>query len=326
VQLGIAARTGGANENHWIDDLLITGQTYDIAGPERGQTVTFQVSNNNPALFAVQPAISTDGTLTYTPAPNACGSAVVTVVLKDNGGTANGGTDTSVPVQFTIAVNPLNDSCPVAEGATVQTLAGTPVAIHLVATDNDNETGCGTAVLGYGVMLPQHGVLQGILPDVVYTPDPGYCGADSFQFLVEDGVCFDTAVVNIEVMPFNTCPTATPQSVTACGGTPVAITLAGVDPDTGGCGPTIQGFTVVTEPMHGVLSGTAPALTYTAAAGYIGLDSFTFTVTDGQCVSAPARVSIVVLSSGAPHCQIVVGPRLVLTPDVTENIVCRVTT
>ena len=34
---------------------------------ESAQTVTFNVSNDNNALFAVQPAIAPDGTLTYTP-------------------------------------------------------------------------------------------------------------------------------------------------------------------------------------------------------------------------------------------------------------------
>ncbi len=63
---------------------------------ESGQTLTFNVTNNNNALFSVQPAVnSTTGTLTYTPAANANGSATVTVSLSDNGGTANGGVDTS---------------------------------------------------------------------------------------------------------------------------------------------------------------------------------------------------------------------------------------
>ena len=38
-----------------------------------------------------------NGTLTYTPAANANGTATVTVAIKDNGGTANGGVDTSAP-------------------------------------------------------------------------------------------------------------------------------------------------------------------------------------------------------------------------------------
>jgi CSLREA domain-containing protein len=84
-----------------------------LAGPadESGQTLTFQVTNNtNAALFSSAPAISSTGTLTYTPAANANGSATITIVLKDNGGTANGGVDTSAPQTFTITVNSVNDA------------------------------------------------------------------------------------------------------------------------------------------------------------------------------------------------------------------------
>src|SRR5205807_10423883 len=42
---------------------------------EAGQTVTFTVTNDNNALFSVQPAIAPNGTLTYTSAPNGNGSA-----------------------------------------------------------------------------------------------------------------------------------------------------------------------------------------------------------------------------------------------------------
>ena len=67
------------------------------AGPanESGQAVNFVVSNNNAALFSAQPAVAANGTLTYTPAANANGSATVTVMIHDDGGTANGGVDTS---------------------------------------------------------------------------------------------------------------------------------------------------------------------------------------------------------------------------------------
>ena len=83
------------------------------AGPtadELTQTLTFLVSNDNNALFAVQPAIAADGTLTYTLAPNANGVANVTVRLMDNGGTANLGVDTSAQQTFTITVNGVNDA------------------------------------------------------------------------------------------------------------------------------------------------------------------------------------------------------------------------
>ncbi|HWU53097.1 MAG TPA: Ig-like domain-containing protein, partial [Tahibacter sp.] len=80
-------------------------------GDGNTQIVDFQVtSNSNPSLFSTAPAISPTGTLTYTTAPNANGTATLSVVLHDNGGTAFGGVDTSAPQTLTITVTPVNDA------------------------------------------------------------------------------------------------------------------------------------------------------------------------------------------------------------------------
>ena len=47
--------------------------------------MSIDVSNDFNELFEVQPAIDAGGTLTYTPAEDANTSALVTVVLTDNG-------------------------------------------------------------------------------------------------------------------------------------------------------------------------------------------------------------------------------------------------
>jgi Subtilase family/Bacterial Ig domain len=89
------------------------------AGPadESAQTLTFIVSSDNPALFITPPAIASDGTLTFTPAPNATGTATVTVVLMDGGGTTDGGVDTSTAKSFTITVTAVNDAPGFTSGA-----------------------------------------------------------------------------------------------------------------------------------------------------------------------------------------------------------------
>jgi hypothetical protein len=76
------------------------------AGPasETAQTLSFELTNDNPALFTSQPTLSADGTLTYTPASGANGSATITVVLKDSGGRAESGSDTSAAQTFVISV------------------------------------------------------------------------------------------------------------------------------------------------------------------------------------------------------------------------------
>ena len=85
---------------------LLNWATSIADGPanETGQALNFIVSNNNNTLFSTQPAISSTGTLTFTPQANAVGTATVSVQLHDNGGTANGGVDTSAAQTFTISV------------------------------------------------------------------------------------------------------------------------------------------------------------------------------------------------------------------------------
>ena len=63
------------------------------------------------------PRFRSTGTLTYTPAANANGSATVSVQIHDNGGTANGGVDTSATQTFTITVNAVNDAPSFTKGA-----------------------------------------------------------------------------------------------------------------------------------------------------------------------------------------------------------------
>jgi hypothetical protein len=103
---------GAQTVNNWATNIS--------AGPtdEAGQTVTFNITgNSNPSLFSAAPAISPTGTLSYTPAANANGSATITLNLQDNGGTANGGVDTSASQTFTITVNAVNDAPSFTKGA-----------------------------------------------------------------------------------------------------------------------------------------------------------------------------------------------------------------
>src|SRR5262249_48764014 len=77
---------------------------------ESAQHLSFLVSSTNAGLFSSLPSISANGTLSFTPALNANGTAKVTVRLKDDGGTANRGADTSDTQTFTITVKAVNDA------------------------------------------------------------------------------------------------------------------------------------------------------------------------------------------------------------------------
>ncbi len=72
---------------------------------EAGQVVDFLVTNDNNPLFSSQPAVGATGTLAYAPAAGAAGIATVSVRIHDDGGTANGGVDTSAVQSFVIIVS-----------------------------------------------------------------------------------------------------------------------------------------------------------------------------------------------------------------------------
>jgi len=136
--------TKGANQTALEDAISqeINWATAISAGTgDIGQTVNFVVTNNNNALFSSQPAISPTGVLTYTPAANANGTATVTVVLKDNGGTDGGGKDASAAQTFTITVTAVNDAPSFTLSSTALTVLEDAAAQSLANFATDRSSG-----------------------------------------------------------------------------------------------------------------------------------------------------------------------------------------
>ncbi len=92
----------------------------------------------------------------------------------------------SVPIEFSIAER---HHTPVAR-------EGNPQNISLAAKDSNNDS------LTYIIVgKPSYGDLSGTGPTLVYTPDPGFVGVDSFTFQVNDGISnSNTATVTITVL------------------------------------------------------------------------------------------------------------------------------
>jgi len=78
-----------------------------LAGPtnESNQTVTFIVTNSNPGLFLAQPAVTAGGTLNFTPGKQG-GTVTLGIKVHDNGGTNNGGVDTSAIQTLSLVIPP----------------------------------------------------------------------------------------------------------------------------------------------------------------------------------------------------------------------------
>ncbi|KPA19103.1 secreted protein containing PKD domain protein [Candidatus Magnetomorum sp. HK-1] len=77
---------------------------------ESSQMITFKPTADKPELFSLQPSIANNGTITFTPAPNAIGTAIITVFLEDDGGTTNNGSNISQNKYFSIQIIDVNDA------------------------------------------------------------------------------------------------------------------------------------------------------------------------------------------------------------------------
>ncbi|HEY4356999.1 MAG TPA: alginate lyase family protein [Acidobacteriaceae bacterium] len=96
-------------------------------------------------------------------------------------------------------------------------------------------------------------------------------------------------------------PIATAASVTVTQSASKAITLSGT-PGANCAANDPLTYTVTASPTHGVLTGTAPFLTYTPTQGYTGSDSLSFTVTDALAaspISSAAQIAITVQAANA---------------------------
>lgn len=278
---------------------------------ESGQTVTFTVTTTNAALFSALPAVGPTGTLTYTTAPNANGSATVTVVVRDNGGTANGGVDTSAPQSFLITVSPVND-VPVANDGTATTGEGTAVAIDLGALASDVETA--DANLTYTIASgPSNGTLSGAGQTRTYTPNANFNGADSFTYSVTDRGDPDNCgapsascaaaqtsaiqTVTMTVSPVNEVPVAAGDSYSVVQGGTLKVGAPGVlSNDTDVDGDTLTARLLKAPNFAAGFEFRADgSFTYTASTSFRGADTFTYVATDGRAVSQEAEVAIEVV-------------------------------
>jgi hypothetical protein len=182
------------------------------AGPadESGQTLAFAfASDDNATLFSTAPAVAADGTLTFTPAAGHTGTAHLSLTLQDNGGTANGGADTSAPASVTIRVNAnpnaVNDTTfVVPENSAGEVL---DVLANDTSLPDPPETLTVTAVT-QGV----HGTVTRAVDgsSVTYKPVAGYYGSDFFDYTISDPFgATDSATVFLTISKDTTAPTVT---------------------------------------------------------------------------------------------------------------------
>jgi len=130
----------------------------------------------------------------YVPNANFTGPDSFAFKVRDDGGTAGGGQDTSLAA--TVSVRAEVNDAPTSQNQTVQVRAGLPANITLAGTDGDPDV---TQTLTFQVMsLPANGTLRDSVgnavtvgadlpsPTVTFTPNAGFTGTDQFQYRVRD--------------------------------------------------------------------------------------------------------------------------------------------
>jgi hypothetical protein len=191
--------TGGGNQtvNEDAGQVTANGWASSIsAGPnESGQTVSFVIdSNDNPSLFSAGPAVAADGTLTFTPAANQNGVANIILHAQDNGGTSNGGDNTSDTVNFTITVQAVNDPPQVTAPGPFDVTGNVSISVPapgLLTTVSDPADGAGAQpfTIDSDSFTSSQGGSVSVNTSTgafTYNPPAGYEGEDSFTYQVCD--------------------------------------------------------------------------------------------------------------------------------------------
>lgn len=231
-----------------------------------------------------------DGTFTYTPAPDFNGTDTFTYAITDDDGETSTAT-------VTIAVAPANDS-PVAQNDVVSTNEDTAVTGSVLVNngnggdgDPDGDTLTVTTVGTFptangSVTIAANGAFT-------YTPAANFCGVDTFTYTITDGNGgSDSATVTVNVICVNDLPVAANDSAVTDEDTPVTIIVLGNDGDVDG-----DTLTVVSAGPAGNGSVTVNpdgTVTYTPNVNFCGVDTFNYTVSDGNGGTAPATVAITV--------------------------------
>ena len=182
------------------------------------------------------------------------------------------------------------NSSPLANNDTVQTNEDQSITIDVLANDSDADGD----FLFVSNFTPSS---NGTLVDngdgtITYTPNSNFNGKDSFSYTISDFQgASNTATVDLTINSINDAPIATNDVVTSFLNNSTVINVLENDSDVDGDTLTLTQFT---DTSNGILTNNNNGtFTYTPDQGFIGTDSFTYTVTDGQETStATAQITV----------------------------------
>lgn len=238
-------------------------------------------------------SLTSTGSVVYTPPAGFRGTATFTYRVNDGDEFSNAAT-------VTLIVN----SRPVATAGAYQanedTALNVSAASGVLQGDTDAENDPLTAVL---LTPPAHGTVSlAANGSFSYTPTLNYFGPDSFTYAANDGGQNSTpATISLTVNAVNDAPEGVADVYDVEVDVPLSVPaedgLLANDTDVDSAALTAA-LVAGGGPQFGLLSlGADGSFTYTPNLGYIGPDSFTYTVSDGSVASAATTVTLNVTSA-----------------------------
>ena len=182
-----------------------------------------------------------------------------------------------------------SNGTPAAQNGSITTDEDTATLGQLAATDPDLDA-LTFSIVADGT-LGSATVTDAAAGTFIYTPNANANGQDTFTFKANDGTAdSNVATVTVTITPVNDTPIALDSLHPGTEDTPVEATLQASDPD----GDPLT-FTIDASPNKGTVTITNPAtgaFTYVPNANANGVDTFTFTASDGTLTSLPALFTI----------------------------------
>ncbi len=264
--------TATTDEDTPVDINVLANDTDPDGDP---LTVTMATALNGTVTIAA------DGTLTYEPNADFNGTDTITYVISDG----NGGTSTAA---VEVTVNAVNDP-PVAVDDVATTNEDTPVTIGVLGNDTDTD---GDPLTVTAATSPDGMVV--INPDgtITFTPAPNFNGPTTITYTISDGNGgTSTATVSVTVDAVNDPPVANMDSATTDEDTPVDIAVLGNDTDVDGDPLTV---TAADAPNGTVTINPDGTVTYVPDPDFNGVDTITYTISDGQGGFSTSTVEVTV--------------------------------
>jgi DNA/RNA endonuclease G (NUC1) len=306
---------GAANQSVSTNEDAAKDFTLDVASP-----------NANPLTYTIETPPShgvlsgTDGSKTYTPAPDFNGTDTFTYHISD-------GVRTSNTATVTLTVLEVNDP-PVAADDTKTATANTPLTF--AASDLTTNDSAGPAdeasqtltVSAVTATATTHGLVALASGQVTYTPDVNYSGPASFTYQVcDNGITAglldsrcSTATVNVTVNPQVTTHFSVSAPANVTSGVAFSVTVTALDASNA----TVSTYTGTIH-FSSSSAGTLP-VDYTYTGGDNGAHTFNVTLTTNGAQSITAIDTVTASITGTGSTTVAAPPATHFSVSVPANV------